>query len=187
MTDTMPSFEELFADTEIESVDQPTEDKPARTRKPRSDKGVPRGERGPRGTSSRGDKKLAEDLLGPWAKSIKAVAIPFPTLAAVMAENGEKATEGIVSLASPKMKAALAKVSKAAPILDLAEIIGMMLVAVLLDIQKLNPDAPLVLFSGVRKHFDATHEMHQEVVPDNVSAFPTSPVAGFAPFPGSVG
>jgi hypothetical protein len=85
------------------------------------------------------------------------------------------------------MKEALAKASKAAPILDLAEIIGMMIVAVLLDIQKLNPDAPLVLFSGVRKHFDATHEMHQEIVPDNVTAFPvSSPVAGFAPFPGSV-
>lgn len=187
MTDTMPSFEEMFADTEIETIDQPTEDKPARTRKPRSDKGIPRGARGARSTGSSRDKKLAEDLLGPWAKSIKVVAVPFPTLAAVMAETGEKATEGIVSLATPKMKEALAKASKAAPILDLAEIIGMMIVAVLLDIQKLNPDAPLVLFSGVRKHFDATHEMHQEVVQDNVSQFPTSPVAGFTPFPGSVG
>lgn len=187
MTETMPSFEEMFSDAETEIVDQPTEDKPARTRKPRSDKGVPRGERGTRTTGSRGDKKLAEDLLGPWAKSIKVVAIPFPTLAAVMTEQGEKATEGIVSLASPKMKAALAKASKAAPILDLAEIIGMMLVAVLLDIQKLNPDAPLVLFSGVRKHFDATHDVHQEIIPDNVSQFPTSPVSGFTPFPGSVG
>lgn len=185
MSDAMPSFEEMFGDADVEVVDQPTEDKPVRTRKPRSDKGVPRGTRGPRGTSSSKDKKLAEDLLGPWAKSIKVVAVPFPTLAAVMAETGEKATEGIVSLATPKMKEALAKASKAAPILDLAEIIGMMIVAVLLDIQKLNPDAPLVMFSGVRKHFDATHEVHQEVVPDNVTPFPTSPVTGFAPFPGS--
>lgn len=188
MTDTMPSFEQMFADAETEIVDQPTEDNPVRTRKPRSDKGVPRGTRGPRGSSnSSKDKKLADDLLGPWAKSIKVVAVPFPTLAAVMAESGEKATEGIVALASPKMKAALAKVSKASPALDLAEIIGMMIVAILLDIQKLNPDAPLVLFSGVRRHFDATHEMHQEIVPDNVSQFPTSPASGFAPFPGSVG
>lgn len=186
MSETMPSFEEMFADADTEVIDQPTEDKPVRTRKPRSDKGVPRGARGPRGSRSTSDKKLAEDLLGPWAKSIKVVAVPFPTLAAVMAEQGEKATEGIVALATPKMKAALAKASKAAPVLDLAEIIGMMIVAVLLDIQKLNPDAPLVLFSGVRKHFDMTHEMHQEIIPDNVSQFPTSPVSGFAPFPGSV-
>lgn len=181
--DTMPSFESMFGDAETEIVDQPTEDKPRR--RTRSDKGVPRGTRGPRATGSK-DKKLAEDLLGPWAKSIKIVAIPFPTVAAVMAQQGEKATEGIVALATPKMKEALAKASKVAPILDLAEIVGMMIVAFLLDLQKLNPDAPLVMFSGVREHFDATHEMHQEVVPDNVSQFPTSPASVFTPFPGSV-
>ena len=181
--DTLPAFEDMFADAETEVVDQATEDKPRR--RTRSDKGVPRGTRGTgtRATGSK-DKKLAEDLLGPWAKAIKIVAVPFPTVAAVMSERGEKATEGIVALAGPKLKAQLAKVSKTAPALDLAEIIGMLIVALLLDLQKLNPDAPLVLFSGVRQHFDATHEMHQEPIPDNVSPFPTSPVSGIAPFPG---
>lgn len=183
--DALPSFESMFGDAEIEIVDQPTEDKPRR--RTRSDKGVARGPRGTGGTRSTGsrDKKLAEDLLGPWAKAIKIVAVPFPTVAAVMAERGEKATEGIVALAGPKLKAQLAKVSKTAPALDLAEIVGMLIVALLLDLQKLNPDAPLVLFSGVRQHFDATHEVHQEVVPDNVSPFPTSP-ATFSPFPGGM-
>lgn len=182
--DALPSFESMFADAEIEVVDQPTEDKPRR--RTRSDKGVPRGPRGTgtRSTGSR-DKKLAEDLLGPWAKAIKIVAVPFPTVAAVMAERGEKATEGIVALASPKLKEKLAKVSKTAPALDLAEIVGMLIVALLLDLQKLNPDAPLVLFSGVREHFDATHDVHQEPVQDNVMPFPQSP-ATFAPFPGSM-
>lgn len=191
--DVMPDFlESAYANAVVEPNDEVTPDeKPTRTRRTRSDKGQPRGSRGT--SSSTKDKKLAEDLLGPWALIIKALAMPMPTVAAVMSARGEKTTNAIVSLASPKLKEKLSKVSKLGPGSELLETGAMVVVAALLDLHKLDPDSPLVMFSGAREYFDMTHEVsHQEDVSvpqqqngySNVTNFPGMP-SSFTPFPGA--
>jgi hypothetical protein len=173
-SDTFPDFDIGSATFEDETP------APARTRKPRADKGVPRGPRGSGTTTSRGtstkDRKLADDLLGPWALIVKGLAIPMPTLAGVLAERGEQTTQGIVALASPKMKEALAKASKIGPGADLLETIAMAVVAALIDVHKIDPDSFIVDATGVRKAFDATHKLDEAAM--------AAETPGFAPFPG---
>lgn len=179
MSDTDTDFPDFDISTASFEPDDAT-DKPVRTRRPRSDKGQPRGTRTAGGSTTAKDKRLAEDLLGPWALIIKALAMPMPTLSAVMAARGEKSTQAIVGLASPKLKEKLAKVSKLGPGSDLVETLAMMLVAVLVDVQKLDPDSPLVMLTGVKEMFDLTHDV--QVVPvDGANGFPVSP--GMTPFP----
>lgn len=175
----MPEFADLFEASTDEPVAQ---DAPVRTRRPRSDKGQPRGARGTGGTSTR-DKKLAADLLNPWAKGIKAVAYPLPTLAAVMTAQGETTMTALVAIASPKMKEALTKAAKVGPGADLLEAVAMMVIAALMDIGKVRPESPIAAFSGVQEFFDLTHTKTE--VPDNVSPFPGPPQTGFAPYPGA--
>lgn len=216
-----PLFDSLLSNATDEPLDTPDDvdtetgetDPPTRTRKPRSDKGQargPRGATGPRmGGRSTSDKKLAEGLLNPWAKAIKAVAYPMPTLAAVMTQQGESTMNALVSLASPKMKAALAKAARIGPGADLIESVAMMIIAAAMDIGKVPPNSPLAVLSGVQSFFDYTHPETSEsqtfaapqAVPDNVHPFPRneSVVPGmwadspemsngsmFTPYPGDV-
>lgn len=172
-------------DFDVDSVSfEPATEAPARTRKPRADKGVARGARGSTGprTSSAKDKKLAEDLLSPWAIIVQAVSMVLPTLGYVMTQQADKTMTAIVAVASPKMKEAFAKASKVGPSADLLQAVAMMIVAAAVDLNKLDPDSPVVKITGVREAFDATHEAHVE---ESASPFSTT-TNNFAPFPTGV-
>lgn len=161
-----PLFDTLLSNATDEPLDAPeieqpddTGDAPQRTRKPRSDKGKPRGPRGsatPRGRST-SDKKLADDLLNPWSKAIKGIAFAAPTLAAVMTQQAESTMTALVSLASPKMKAALTKVARVGPGADLIEAGAMMVIAAGMDFGRIQPNSPVAVFSGVQNFYNLVH------------------------------
>jgi hypothetical protein len=195
----MESVEFAGADTvapdEEPAIDPVTGKKP---RKKRSDAGQargPRGSTGPRkarGGLSAADKKLADELLNPIAKIVKGLTFVAPTVAGVLANRGEASAQGVVALASPKMKEALGKAAKTGPGLDLIETLLMMIVAAAVDFGRMDPDSPVAALLGVRNIY---HEMHpetetpsaaQETEPaPNGFPFPAPPM-GFAPFPGAV-
>lgn len=179
-SDTFPDFDLSGA-----TFDDASEPAPARTRKPRADKGVPRGPRGS-GTTNRSsstkDRKLAEDLLGPWALIVKGLAIPMPTLAGVLSERGEQTMNGVVALASPKMKEALTKAAKVGPGAEILETLAMAIIAAMVDLGKIDPDSFLVENTGVRKAFDATHKLDTDAMASETNGFPGTP-QGYAPFP----
>jgi hypothetical protein len=199
--------DEPLAPHEIEALDDSDDDAPSRTRKPRSDKGKPRGPRGgsptPRSRST-SDKKLADDLLNPWAKIIKGVAFAAPTMAAVMTQQGEQTMNALVAVASPKMKAALSSVARIGPGADLIEAIAMMLVAGGLDFGMVKPGSVIAEATGVQPLYDLVHppkdqdqhfsrpEVDHDPAADNVHPFPSSmpdyPAAGgsmFMSYPGA--
>lgn len=152
--------DEPLAPNEIEVPDdEDSEDTPTRTRKPRSDRGKPRGPRGSTGPRSRStsDKKLADDLLNPWAKIIKGVAFGAPTLAAVMTQQGESTMNALVAVASPKMKAALSNVARIGPGADLIEAVAMMIVAAGMDFGAVPPGSMIAQATGVQTLYDLVH------------------------------
>lgn len=202
MPDTLedfPPLDDLLKDAEYDQVPPPEPSSvddapPKRTRKKRSDAGVPRGPRGsgssggrkPRGGMSTADKKLAEELLSPWAKICTALAMFAPTVSGVMAQRGEATMNGVVSLASPKMKDALTKAAKTGPGLDLAETVLMIVIAAAVDFGKLEPNSPVAYLTGVRSVYAEVHpegvEAPQEPPPG--SAFPG--MENFGMYPGAV-
>lgn len=197
-TDDFPSLDSLLQDAQFESDDMPTpepvlDENGKKPRKKRSDAGQPRGPRGatgarkPRGGMSAADKKLADELLNPWAKLCTALAMVAPTVSGVMSMRGEASMQGLVALASPKMKEALTKAAKTGPGLDLAETILMVMVAAAVDFGKVDPDSPIAFLTGVRSVYDAVHpdreERHAPAAQEGQTFAP--PPMGFAPFPGS--
>lgn len=140
MPDEFPDLS-FDVDAALDASTTESQDSGKRTRKPRSDKGQARA------TSSTSTKKLANELLNPWAKLSKALALPFPTVAAVMATRGENTMDALVSIASghPRMLAALTKASKVGPAADLAETAMYIVVAAMLDLGKLNVESPVML------------------------------------------
>lgn len=198
LTDDFPSLDDVMEQAQFESndtppeIDQPTEGK--RPRKKRSDAGQPRGPRGSTGPRKRGgmtaaDKKLADELLNPLAKIISGLQFVAPTAAGVLAMRGEATTQGLVSLASPKMKDALAKAAKTGPGLDLGETLLMMVIAFAVDFGKVDPDSPVALLTGVRKVYDEVHPEkqaeRQAPAEEHVNGYAAPPPQGFAPFPGT--
>jgi hypothetical protein len=192
----MESVEFAGADTvapdEEPAIDPVTGKKP---RKKRSDAGQPRGPRGStgprkaRGGMNAADKKLADELLNPWAKICTALAMFAPTVSGVMAQRGEATMQGVVSLASPKMKEALNKAAKTGPGLDLAETVLMIVIAAAVDFGKVEPDSPIAFLTGVRGIYDEVHpERREERAPESTpmefGSF-VPPPQGFAPFPGT--
>ena len=187
------------AETSPREIEVPDDDEiPTRTRKPRSDKGKPRGPRGttgPRGGRSTSDKKLAEDLLNPYAKVIKGIAFAAPTVAAVMSYKGESTMNAVVALATPKMKAALANVARIGPGADLIEFGAMVLVAAGMDFGRIKPGSIVAEATGVQDIWNMVHpdvpeqDQHfgrppvdHEQAADNVHPFPgTAPMAEYPP------
>lgn len=202
-----PLFDGLLANATDEPLDSPDfdtpddgDEPPVRTRKTRSDKGKPRGTRGPTGPRGRStsDKKLAEDLLNPWAKVIKGLSFAAPTMAAVMTAQGETTMNALVAIASPKMKAALAKAARVGPGADLLEAGAMMFVAGAMDFGMIKPNSPAAVFSGVQSFYDMVHppvpEEHAMGRPEsatppeanNVHQFPGNPLADYPATGGSM-
>lgn len=142
-----------------------------RQRRVRSDKGVPRGSAktgtATRSTSSASSKRLAEDLLDPWAKLAKGLAFTSPTTAAVLIDRGEKTTAALVKIAEkhPRMMKALTNVGQIGPGADIAETLIMVFVALQIDSGRLPPNSPLAAAMGVAKlHRDMFGDTPEAVI-----------------------
>lgn len=150
--------------------DDVVEDKPVRTRKPRSDKGQSRGTgtRGPRASST---KALADDLLVPYAMLASGLGMVAPTVTAVLLSRGEKTVDAFLKIASkhPRMLAALKKASVMGPATELATTGIQVAVAAALDFGRLPVDHPLAFSLGVTELYMATHP---QPVDNPVNGFP---------------
>lgn len=132
------------------------EEKP-KTRRRRSDAGQPRGTRSaPRATNT---AKLEKELLTPIAMVARAVSFSLPTVGAVLIARGEVTAKGIVAFAQghPKMLEALGKVGKVGPATEVAETVAMVIIAANVDLQKMHPEHPVAVLTGVSS---IHHEIH---------------------------
>lgn len=158
-TSALPDLDTLAASATFEDAVPPPDDAPTRTRKPRADKGQPRGPRGGPRASTRG--KLATDLLDPLAKLAQGLAFVAPTVSAVIISRGEKVTTALVEIAKdhPKMMAALQRASQIGPASDLVEFGFMLFIAGAMDFGRIPPNHPLGMITGVTHLYHQTHQM----------------------------
>lgn len=158
-TSVLPDLDALAASATFEDAVPPPDDAPTRTRKPRADKGQPRGPRGGPRASTRG--KLATDLLDPLAKLAQGLAFVAPTVSAVIISRGEKVTTALVEIAKdhPKMMAALQRASQIGPASDLVEFGFMLFIAGAMDFGRIPPNHPLGMITGVTHLYHQTHQM----------------------------
>ena len=138
------------------------EESPTRTRKPRSDKGKPRGPRGSggsRGPRAGTQKKIVDDLLVPYATLSAGLALTAPTAAGVLMARGEKTVEAVVSLAAgnPRMLAALQKAAKVGPATEILQTLLMVGVAGAMDFGRIPPDNPLAAVMGISEIYAQRH------------------------------
>lgn len=146
---------------------------PKRTRRPRSDAGVPRGR------MSTG--MLAEQLLAPWATLTLVVSQPLPLVGAVMADRGEATTKAIVELSKghPKMLAALKKAAKAGPGSEVAQTAAMIGIALAIELGRIAPDSSIAQKTGMSEVYYALHpDQAPEQSPDTNTTFPFSAPPG---------
>lgn len=151
---------------------------PKRTRKPRSDKGQPRGTRTGGGRTT--NKQLADDLLAPWALLAQGMTFTSPTASAVMLQRGEAATKALVSIASknPKMLAALKKTTTVGPAVTLGRTGIEIVTALLLDVGRIPPEHHLATLFGVTDLYYQVHPEAQQQVQQqnsNVHYMPSAP------------
>jgi hypothetical protein len=146
-----------FPPLEFEDVPDDVEnEKPTRTRRTRK----PRAEgdaatRKPRQSSI---DKLSAELLEPWALFSKSVAMISPTGGAVCIASGEDVTKALCQVAAkhPKMLAALRNISQVSPMAELAQFAAVLILAIGVDVGKVDPDAPLSRILGIS---DIYHQM----------------------------
>lgn len=164
MTEPMPEL-----DLSTATIDDATEEEaPTRTRKPRSDKGKPRGPRSTGGTSGRRSKsaivnQITDDLLVPYAGLAASLALVAPTVSGVLLARGEKTVGAVVNIASknPRMLAALQKASQVGPAVEIAETLLMVGIAGAMDFGRMPPEHPLGMALGVSAVYAETHDMSQ--------------------------
>lgn len=158
----------------LEDKDTPPNGK-TRTRKPRSDAGKPRG------TRSTSNKKLADDLLIPYAAIFSSMMMVSPTGAAVFLSRGERTVNAIISLCSgsPKMMAALKKGAKFGPGADIAQTVVMGVCAMGIDAGRIPPGAPLAQVLGVTAIYRELHPEGPEQPPSTAEAPPPPVPPGF--------
>lgn len=173
------------ADGEEKTGDTPSTDAPAKTRRRRSDAGVPRGSRSttaaPRKPAS---SKLAADIADPIAKLAMGLAFQSPTAAAVLITRGDETAKALVAIAEkhPRMLAALQRVSQVGPATDLVQTGVMLLIAVQMDMGRIPPDHPLASLTGVSQLFLQTHSVEPQE--DGTNVFPVfTPPPGFGDGP----
>lgn len=169
-TSVLPDLDALAASATFEDAVPPPDDAPTRTRKPRADKGQPRGPRGGPRASTRG--KLATDLLDPLAKLAQGLAFVAPTVSAVIISRGEKVTTALVEIAKdhPKMMAALQRASQIGPASDLVEFGFMLFIAGAMDFGRIPPNHPLGMITGVTHYYHQTHPADSTPVPGGDSS-----------------
>lgn len=167
----MSDFDDLEAQFAKAVEDEDPEKGATRTRKPRADKGMPRGRRA-------FTKNLANELLVPWAKMAQTLAFGAPTISAVLLSRGEKTVDALVSIAGdhPRMMAALKQASKIGPASELAETVAHIGIAAALDFGRIPPTHPVAILTGVADLYNEVHQTEQPL-PEPGSESPN----GFAP------
>lgn len=169
------SFESLSPDT----PDDGTE--PKRTRRQRSDKGVPR----TGGTRRTTNKQLTEDLLVPWALFAQGAGMMVPTVSAVMLERGEKTVGAFVSIAGkhPAMLAAMKKASVIGPGIEIANTLMQMLVAGAMDLGRIPPEHPMAAMTGVAELYAQVHpDMFEQTAANSMPWGPAQSTPPPGPF-----
>jgi hypothetical protein len=132
-----------FPPFDPDSIEE-TPEPPKRTRKPRDPNAPPR-------TRVTANKKLAQELLKPTAMLAQAVGHMLPTVGAVIIARGEVTTNALVAFSEthPKMRKALQSISSVAPGADLVQTLAMIIIAVNIDIGRLDGDSPIATLTGV--------------------------------------
>ncbi len=178
MADSFPGIDFSDAtfetDGEEKSGDTTTADPPKRTRRQRSDAGVPRGPRNGSGTTATrktSTNKLAAELVDPIAKIAMGMAFTSPTAASVLITRGENTATALVAIAEkhPRMLAALQKASQIGPASDLVQTAVMLIIAVQVDLGRIDPQHPLAGVTGVTDLYAQSHPV--EVQEDGTGAF----------------
>lgn len=157
--------------------DTPATDEPKRTRRQRSDKGMPRGR-------AASHKQLVEDLLVPYVMIAEGSALLVPTGSAVLLQRAEKTVTSLVKIGAknPKTLAAMKKASVIGPTAEIASTVFAFLIASAVDLGRIPPEHPLSLNTGVGQLY---MEMHPDRVPgNNTNSMPWPPPQGdaFTPF-----
>lgn len=153
--DDLASLEVSFSRGEPD-VD-PKDQEGTRQRKRRSDAGQPRKTRTTTGPISQ--TKLIEELLVPWASAAGLVAPACPTVATVMAAEGEETIKAFVALAAqyPKFYAGLQKAAQIGPAAKVAQTFMMIMVALMLDTRRISPEHPVAGVTGLAALTRQTH------------------------------
>lgn len=144
----------------------PDDSAPKRTRRQRSDAGVPRGSRSTGTTTTRKAttatvQKNIEDL---FAKIAIAAAFTSPTASAVLMERGEATSAALIAIAQnhPRMMAALTKASQVGPASDLLQTLVMFGLALQVDTGRLPVEHPLANVTGVTNLYKRTHPVESD-------------------------
>lgn len=148
-----------------ESGEEKTGDTPqtpsGRTRRRRSDAGVPRGSRAGGGTTTRKGSTagLAKKLEDPLAKFAMGIAFTSPTASAVLIARGSETAAALVAIAEkhPRMLAALNRAAMVGPASDLIQTVMMLGIAVQMDAGRITEDNPLANVTGVADLYRRTH------------------------------
>jgi hypothetical protein len=150
----------------------------AKGRKRRSDAGQPRKPRSGAITQA----KLAEELLVPWASAAALVAPACPTVATVMAAEGEATVKAFVTLAAqyPKFYASLQKAAQIGPAAKVAQTFMMIMVALMLDTRRISPEHPVAGVTGLAHLTTQTHpEWYDNTPPPGPPVYTMAPPGPF--------
>lgn len=119
-------------------------------------------------------RKVAENLLTPWAQLAKGIAFMAPTVSAVLLSRGEKTVDALVDIASehPRMMAALTKAAQVAPTVELIETGAQVVVALALDTGRMPSDHPVAVLTGVSELYDRVHPDQPQTPQNGVQDVP---------------
>lgn len=159
---------------------------PSRTRRRRSDAGVPRGSRtGATTTTRKGSSAgLAKKLEDPLAKVAMGLAFMSPTTSAVLIARGSETATALVAIAEkhPRMLAALNRAAMVGPGSDLVQTLIMMFIAMQMDMGRIPVEHPLAGLMGVADLYRRTHPVvTDENGEGTFSTFTPPPGFGSAP------
>lgn len=179
------ALDDALDNVQFDDIPDGEEETPKRTRRPRSDKGQPRGT----GTRRVTNKALIEDLLIPYAGIAQGLSFISPTGAAVLLSRGEASVTALVKIASrnPAMLAALKKSSAIGPVMELGTTLLHFLLAVMLDMGRMPVEHPMAQMMGLSALYMEVHpDLSQNYNPTNGNpgnGFP-GPFAPFVPAQG---
>lgn len=156
----MTTAEEVFEDLDLSGLEV-DEDKPKRTRKPRSDVGQPRGRR-PRVST------LVDQLLVPYATTTTLLSMALPMTAEVMKGQGHKLVSSAVQLCAPhpKMMKALEKAAKIGPASDLVTSFLLLLLTAMVEVGRMPADNPIARSVGITDLYQQFYGEQEELAPN---------------------
>lgn len=172
--DELDALEASFSARGVPDGEEATETK---GRKRRSDAGQPR-KTGPRQATQ---AKLVEELIVPWAAAAGLVAPACPTVATVMAAEGEATIKAFVTLAAqyPKFYAGLQRAAQIGPAAKIAQTFMMIMVALMLDTRRISPEHPVAGVTGLSALTMQTHPEWYENSPQGSPVYTMAPPGAF--------